>query len=613
MHVRLHRLAATRPVARAVGWLEALERPAPRILRVLTYHRVPAPEPFAQHLQHLLEHASLVSPAEVLAALDGEADLPGRNVLVTFDDAYRDFATVAWPLLRRAGCSATLFVPTSYPDQPRVAFWWERIAAAFRETPRRAPLAWPGGRLDLSTSAARARSHACVKAWLKDLPHRDTLAATDELCAGLHVAPVRHDVLGWDELRGLAREGVSLGAHSRTHPRLDRIAPIEAVLEALGSLHDLEREVPGLAPLFAYPDGRHDDRLVECLRRQGVRLAFTTRRGANDLTRCDPLRLRRIAVDASDSLAVFRAKLALVSGPVRPLVQRLDPPGRAERGVERTRLRLRRRGLRLRALDAALTAGRLPPRGAWSSVTSLLAPRTRRYERLGRAVGLALRVAPGLERALLRALLAPEHLPLPCSSLSLMAFGSGATVFRLQPPRAAPPLALKIYRRTLGLPAPELAQAARSYRSRYRQLARTFGDVLHPGTFLVLRGPLRGAPAVACLQRWIAEPVHDLLALDDGSLLEFLRAERLGARFAAFARSALGWHAQGSFPDLLGRGNLVAVRQASGTCLRLVDYGILAAPRAPRDRRAEAVAGVARRLATLAHALEGSRRDALVR
>ena len=44
----------------------------------------------------------------------GVRELPGRPVIFTFDDAYLDFYDNAWPLLRKYGFGATVFVPTSH-------------------------------------------------------------------------------------------------------------------------------------------------------------------------------------------------------------------------------------------------------------------------------------------------------------------------------------------------------------------------------------------------------------------------------------------------------------------------------------------------------------------
>src|SRR6185503_12828551 len=156
----------------------------------------------------------------------------------------------------------------------------------------------------------------------------------DEVCRALGAPEEAHEVLGWDELRALARAGVLLGAHSRTHPRLDRVPPAEARAEIRESLAELEREVPDQPRIFAYPDGRFDDELVEVARAAGVELAFTTRRGTNDLGRSDRLRLRRIHVDALDSPAVLRAKLVFSAARLEPATRLLDPPSPAERRAE---------------------------------------------------------------------------------------------------------------------------------------------------------------------------------------------------------------------------------------------------------------------------------------
>ena len=40
--------------------------------------------------------------------------IPGKPIVLTFDDAYGDFYYNAWPLLRKYGFRATVFVPTDY-------------------------------------------------------------------------------------------------------------------------------------------------------------------------------------------------------------------------------------------------------------------------------------------------------------------------------------------------------------------------------------------------------------------------------------------------------------------------------------------------------------------
>ncbi len=569
----LRRLAASRSFARAVALAERLDSRSPRILRVLTYHRADEPEPFARQMEYLAAHYRVVSVPRVLAVLDGGPPLPPRALLVTFDDAYRSFAEVAWPILCRHGFPATLFVPTAYPDRPEPRFWWDRLEQGFARAEAQAPLATPFGALALQTPAERAQAHAAVKRWIKDLPHAEALARTTEVCRAIGAPVEAHEVLGWDELRALARAGVVLGAHTRTHPRLDRVSRAEAVAEIRGSLFDLEREVPDQARVFAYPDGRFDDELVDVARAAGVELAFTTRRGTNDLLACDRLRLRRIHVDARDSVAVLRAKLALSAARLEPATRLLDPPSAGERAAERAARRGRRRTqFAMRSLDAALTA-RLRPAGLARSLRGALRWKSAHYERVGHLVRLALGGAPALAPRLSRALLDTAHLALPAARVELAGYGSGTTVFRVERAGASP-LALKVYRRSLARDPVLLANVARRYRERYRRLCSAFGEVVLPAEFVVLHAPLRGVPAVACLQPWLTGPNHDLLGLDDQALLACLRRYGLTRSFARFARQALAWRAQGPFPDLLGHGNLVVAEEGARARLWLLDYGI---------------------------------------
>ena len=156
---------------------------------------------------------------------------------------------------------------------------------------------------DRSNAARRLREH------LKTVPHVTAMALVETVCDELGAPPPSNEVLGWDELRALAREGVALGAHTRNHPLLDRLDVAEAAAEAVESVADLRREVLGTPPIFAYPGGHVTDAVVDALRRAGVALAFVTRRGINDLRAADPLRLRRVNVSRHTTSLVFRAKL----------------------------------------------------------------------------------------------------------------------------------------------------------------------------------------------------------------------------------------------------------------------------------------------------------------
>ena len=115
-------------------------------------------------------------------------------------------------------------------------------------------------------------------------------------------------VLGWDELRRLAAEGVTLAPHSRVHPLLERIEPEELDDEIAGSRADLVREIGAAPAAFAYPSGSHSDVVAARVRRSGS--GRHSRRSAGSTTSAGPIgiRLRRINVGGRSSPALIRAQ-----------------------------------------------------------------------------------------------------------------------------------------------------------------------------------------------------------------------------------------------------------------------------------------------------------------
>jgi glycosyltransferase involved in cell wall biosynthesis/peptidoglycan/xylan/chitin deacetylase (PgdA/CDA1 family) len=261
-----------------------------------------------------------VSLDDVLRARDGGAPLRRGAVLVTFDDAYRDFDEHAWPVLRRLGIPVALFVPTAYPGSPERAFWWDRLFAAIDAA--RGTIATPLGSLPLHARWQRRRAYRALREHVKSLPHDAAMALVDELVNALAAPPVHGAVLSWPALRRLAREGVALGAHSRTHPLLSRIPEQRVAAEIAGSVEDLHRETGGIPSAFAFPGGVVPPGADRVLQAAGIRLAFTTTAAVTARDAPDWLALGRINVSRRTGGTALRARLAVrprAKAPVAPL------------------------------------------------------------------------------------------------------------------------------------------------------------------------------------------------------------------------------------------------------------------------------------------------------
>jgi peptidoglycan/xylan/chitin deacetylase (PgdA/CDA1 family) len=323
--LRRSALAAAR--GRGFGWLVAglarAARPRSGALAVLTYHRVddPARSPhlypgligaspaeFEEQMELLASRYRPLSLEELLAVRRGKAELPLQSVLVTFDDAYRDFEDEAWPILQRWGIPVVLFVPTAYPGTGR-AFWWDKLYWALTASTSTRTIETPVGELPLGSSTDQLTAYRLLRSTVKSLPHEKAMAVVDDLCDALGAPPAPSAVLDWNALRRLREQGVVIAPHSRTHPLLDQVSLESAREEIVGSYEDIARELGPAPRVFAYPAGGESPGVTAVLAEERFELAFTTERGTNDVRDENWLDLRRINVGQASTTPLLRAQL----------------------------------------------------------------------------------------------------------------------------------------------------------------------------------------------------------------------------------------------------------------------------------------------------------------
>lgn len=193
---------------------------------VLTYHSIDdsrspisiAPDIFARHVAWLASGRVSVEPLHAL--LSGAAMTPdGRHrVAVTFDDAFVNFGTVAWPQLHAHGLPVTAYVVTGHVGGTNR--WGDR------DTPGipRLPLA------------------------------------------------------SWDALAVCAAQGVEIGAHSHRHPSLPTL-PVAGIAEELEvSLGGIASRLGHQPRTFAYPYGHLSDAVVHEVERRFASACTTSHR-----------------------------------------------------------------------------------------------------------------------------------------------------------------------------------------------------------------------------------------------------------------------------------------------------------------------------------------------
>jgi peptidoglycan/xylan/chitin deacetylase (PgdA/CDA1 family) len=293
-----------------------------RQLVVLAYHEItddrePVPGAvraavFRRHLRYLKRRFRIVCLSEATRLLQDGGALGEDLAVITMDDGYADTYDWAWPILRKEGATATIFLTTGFLDGSPL--WFDiahRCLARLARDRVRLPQRLED---DLRAAVAHrspARCPARALERLKRLPveHRDhLLARLAEACAPL--APPAQP-LRWDQVRELHSSGIEFGSHTVSHPILSTLSASRQGEEITISRDRIAEEIGGVPTLFAFPNGAAGDfdRItLSVLRAAGFTAACTMVRGSNR-PGCDPFTLRRIGVGDEPRL-VLGARLA---------------------------------------------------------------------------------------------------------------------------------------------------------------------------------------------------------------------------------------------------------------------------------------------------------------
>ncbi|MBL8764887.1 MAG: polysaccharide deacetylase family protein [Phycisphaerae bacterium] len=307
MGLRSLGLRAAYVAARASGVLARHESAMRSVVTILTYHRVlgdgdarayPLPAlamprtAFAAQLDWLSKRAAVRTLSRALDELRGATPRSDRpTVCITFDDGYADNAEIAAPELEQRGMRATFFLASGFVGRAQL-MWFDRIALAW-STPgaARARVLDAVRSLDAGARASESWSASRVLAVFKSLDPetRRRLVAT---VGTPGEPPATHRPMTPRQAAALAMSGHELGAHSVTHELLPQLDDARLQSELVLSKREVESWSGKPVGCFCYPNGDHDDRVVEAVRRAGFRYACTTRPGVST-TESDPLRLAR--------------------------------------------------------------------------------------------------------------------------------------------------------------------------------------------------------------------------------------------------------------------------------------------------------------------------------
>ncbi len=247
---------------------------------------------FERLMAHVARNYQVVPVARIADWLEGRAAVPERAVAITFDDGFRNVLTDAAPVLQRLNLPATLFVSTNFVFNGEM-LWPDRLLAALQMTREtRFIVDVPGDdgsmtmTLDISTRAAKLETNHLINAACKRAGQEKRLALVQHAIERLGVEEAAL-ARAWDgfrpidpeELKQLPGFGITVGAHTCSHPILALLSAADQARELSESKRLIESVTGTTCDEFAYPNGGPRDFSTQTNRavmEAGYRCAFTT-------------------------------------------------------------------------------------------------------------------------------------------------------------------------------------------------------------------------------------------------------------------------------------------------------------------------------------------------
>ena len=144
-----------------------------------------------------------------------------RIVIITFDDGYEDNFTLAFPILRKYGFVATIFLVSDFIDTDQIYDW---------------------DLLQITPNGSRA-------------PYR---------------------LLNWKQIREMAKSEFEFGSHTCTHPELTRISLEAGWQEISRSRIEISQQLDREVVSFCYPRGDLNRDTIHMVQQAGYQCAVVT-------------------------------------------------------------------------------------------------------------------------------------------------------------------------------------------------------------------------------------------------------------------------------------------------------------------------------------------------
>jgi len=228
---------------------------------ILAYHRVNSSgkdpmaisvKDFEDHMNYFYERGYLSLTLQEYSRMVIQGNTSKKNLVITFDDGYRDNYLFAFPILRLYGFRGTVFLTADYI-----------------------------GKNDIFPVDKEKNWNNITD---EDLP------------------------LTWEQVFEMKEYGMEFGSHTCSHRHLDELPKKEIIKETSESKHYLEQKLGSKVTSFCYPSGRFNQQVKEIVLQAGYLSAVVTPRQGQSNE--DMFSLKRIGFYSNDKGLRFKFKIS---------------------------------------------------------------------------------------------------------------------------------------------------------------------------------------------------------------------------------------------------------------------------------------------------------------
>lgn len=238
-------------------WRAVLGKPSEGYIPILAYHKIDhrfelggtwnTPGQFQRQMEYIKSKGIIpVTLSQALELMKNGRTKNEKYVCLTFDDAYEGLYHHAWPILKKFGYPATIFVVTDFVGRNNE---WD--------------VNWGGRKF-------------------------------------------KH--LGWEQIAEMSEAGIEFGSHTRSHRDLRFLNEEQMMDELAGSREILEEKLGKKIQTISYPFGRYNKKVVESASSCGYLCACSLVPKMKN-NQIDYMALRRCALYITDNIWGFENKI----------------------------------------------------------------------------------------------------------------------------------------------------------------------------------------------------------------------------------------------------------------------------------------------------------------